>query len=49
MLWHMRDLCDDGVHGMSKEMPKAEDVEYPTGIVARMHDHRAARRRREEA
>lgn len=48
MLWQLRKLRNDVVHGKSKEMPKAEDVEYATSIVARMLVYRAARRRREE-
>ncbi|MFE2922518.1 hypothetical protein [Streptomyces goshikiensis] len=49
MLWQLRKLRNDVVHGKSKEMPKAEDVEYATSIVARMLVYRAARRRREES
>jgi hypothetical protein len=49
MLWQLRKLRNDVVHGKSKEMPKAEDVEYATSIVARMLVYRADRRRREES
>lgn len=49
MLWGLRNLRNEVVHGRSKEMPKAEDVEYSTSIVARMLVYRAARRRREES
>lgn len=47
MLWDLRKLRNEVVHGRSKEMPKAEDVEYATSIVARMLVYRAARHRRD--
>ncbi|WP_194893510.1 hypothetical protein [Catenulispora pinisilvae] len=47
LLWRLRTLRNDVVHGKSKEMPKAEDVEYATSIVARMLVYRAARRRQD--
>lgn len=45
LLWRLRDLRNDVVHGRKTELPAAEDVEYATSIVARMVVHRLAQRR----
>jgi len=44
LLWRLRDLRNDVVHGRRSELPAAEDVEYATSIVARILLHRAATR-----
>jgi hypothetical protein len=47
LLWRLRDLRNDVVHGRRSELPAAEDVEYGNSIVARMLVYRVARRGRE--
>ena len=42
LLWRLRALRNDVVHGRSSEPPAAEDVEYATSIVARFLTYRAA-------
>jgi hypothetical protein len=42
LLWRLRALRNDVVHGRRSELPAAEDVEYATSIVARMLVYRAA-------
>lgn len=44
LLWHLRELRNDVVHGRRSELPANEDVEYATSIVARMLVYRAAAR-----
>jgi hypothetical protein len=44
LLWRLRELRNDVVHGRKSELPAAEDVEYATSIVARMLVYRAVTR-----
>jgi hypothetical protein len=44
LLWRLRELRNDVVHGRKSELPEAEDVEHATSIVARMLVYRAAKR-----
>lgn len=45
----LRKLRNSVVHGRSRELPQAEDVEHATSVVARMLVHRVARRSAEQA
>lgn len=49
LLWRLRDLRNDVVHGRKSELPAAKDVEYASSIVARMLVYRVARRGREKS
>ena len=42
LLWRLRALRNDVVHGRRSELPAVEDVDYATSIVARMPVYRAA-------
>ena len=42
LLWRLRTLRNDVVHGRRSELPAGEDVEYATSVVARMLVHRGA-------
>jgi hypothetical protein len=42
LLWRLRTLRNDVVHGRRSELPAVEEVDYATSIVARMLVHRAA-------
>jgi hypothetical protein len=44
LLWRLRKLRNDVVHGRGTELPATEDVEYATSLVARMLVYRAATR-----
>jgi hypothetical protein len=44
LLSRLRRLRNSVVHGRSRELPQAEDVEHATSVVARMLAHRVARR-----
>lgn len=46
LLWRLRALRNDVVHGRRSELPIAEDVEYAISIVARMLVHRVDRLQR---
>jgi hypothetical protein len=48
LLSRLRRLRNKVVHGRSRELPQAEDVEHATSIVARMLVYRIARRSREQ-
>jgi len=43
LLWRLRELRNDAVHGRRSELPAAEDVEYGVSIVSRMLVFRVAR------
>jgi hypothetical protein len=43
LLWRLRELRNDVVHGRRSELPVTEDVEYGVSIVSRMLVHRVAR------
>jgi hypothetical protein len=43
LLWKLRKLRNDVVHGRRSELPATEDVEYAVSIVARMLVYRVAR------
>ncbi|MEX2375855.1 MAG: hypothetical protein WD942_09785 [Dehalococcoidia bacterium] len=42
LLWRLRKVRNDVVHGRTNQLPSAEDVEYAMSIVARMFLYRAA-------
>ncbi len=46
LLWRLRQLRNDVVHGRKSELPVREDVEYATSIVARMLMYRTVKPRR---
>lgn len=48
LLWRIRLLRNNVVHGRSSELPQSEDVEYATSIVARILIYRMARRASEQ-
>jgi hypothetical protein len=48
LLWKLRKLRNDVVHGRKSELPTPEDVEYATSIVSRMLVYRVARLRNDE-
>ncbi|MCK2213351.1 hypothetical protein MF672_006020 [Actinomadura sp. ATCC 31491] len=43
LLWKLRQLRNDVVHGRRSDLPAAEDVEYGISLVARMLVHRVAK------
>lgn len=43
LLWRLRDLRNDVVHGRRSDLPVTEDVEYGVSIVSRMLVYRVAR------
>jgi hypothetical protein len=43
LLWKLRKLRNDVVHGRRSDVPAPEDVDYAMSIVARMLVHRVAR------
>jgi hypothetical protein len=43
LLWRLRELRNDVVHGRRSELPTVEDVEYGVSIVSRMLVHRVSR------
>jgi hypothetical protein len=48
LLWKLRNLRNDVVHGRKSELPAPEDVEYAVSIVSRMMVYRVARYRKDE-